>query len=168
MCRRVHHKWSLFKSFLPAATKLGQGNIFTRVCQEFCPREGGRVSASVHAGIYPPEQTPPDQTPPRGSRLQHTVNERPVRILLECILLICKFKVFFISGGSRISMGRGSGLALYEWGADRIFWHFPQKLQYIHKKLMGEGRGRGGGARGSEGGRRRLGNPIGQPLLTIK
>ena len=28
--------------------------------------------------------------PPPGSRLQHTVNERPVRILLECILVICK------------------------------------------------------------------------------
>ena len=26
---------------LPAATKLGQGNIFTSVCQEFCPRGGG-------------------------------------------------------------------------------------------------------------------------------
>ena len=35
----------------------------------------------------PLDQTPPDQTPP-GSRLQHTVYERPVRILLECILLI--------------------------------------------------------------------------------
>ena len=42
--------------------------------------------------------TPLDQAPPRsrnplqsrhppGSRLQHTVNERPVRILLECILV---------------------------------------------------------------------------------
>ena len=96
-------------SFLPAATKLGQGNIFTSVCQEFCP-QGGRVSASVHAGISPPEQSPPDHAPPGpgtplsrppqsrhppppgpgtppGSRLQHTVNERPVRILLECILV---------------------------------------------------------------------------------
>ena len=46
------------------------------------------------------EQTPPGvDTPPRadtspradsppGSRLRHTVNERPVRILLECILVI--------------------------------------------------------------------------------
>ena len=42
---------------LPAATKLGQGNIFTSMCQEFCPRGGGRVCASVHAGIH----TPPDQ-----------------------------------------------------------------------------------------------------------
>ena len=67
----------------------------------------GGVSASVHAGIpHPPwEQTPPreqtspgadtpradtphpwEQTPPR-SRVRHTVNERPVRILLECILV---------------------------------------------------------------------------------
>ena len=51
----------------------------------------------------PPEQTPPtprDQTPPRadtppGSRLQHTVYERPVRILLECILVIIIHCLFF-------------------------------------------------------------------------
>ena len=30
-------------------------------------------------------------TPPPGSRLQHTVNERPVRILLECILFMTYF-----------------------------------------------------------------------------
>ena len=105
----------------------GQGNIFTPVCHSFCS-QGGRGSASVHAGIphpppprsrhpspgtrhprsrHPPrtrhpleqtptrehtpppwEQTPPDQTPPPpGSRLRHTVYKRPVRILLECILV---------------------------------------------------------------------------------
>ena len=41
-------------------------------------------------GRHPPGpgRHPPDQadTPP-GRRLQHTVNERPVRILLECILV---------------------------------------------------------------------------------
>ena len=75
-------------------------------------------SASVHAGIphrsrHPWEQTPPgadtrpradtplgadppgadtplEQTPP-GSRLRYTVNERPVRILLECILVLKGF-----------------------------------------------------------------------------
>ena len=143
---------------LPAATKLGQGNIFTSVCQEFCPH-GGRVSASVHAGTHhppradtpreqtppppltrqtppgsrhtPPDQadppgsrhTPPDQantppldqadhcpprpgrtlpsrnrqTPPPGSRLQHTVYERPVRILLECILVRNTFSTSCLS-----------------------------------------------------------------------
>ena len=58
---------------LPAATKLGQGNIFTSMCQEFCPGGGGEgvcLSAcwdtppqSRHTP--PPEQThhPPEQTP---------------------------------------------------------------------------------------------------------
>ena len=34
-----------------------------------------------------------ENPPPPGRRLQHTVNERPVRILLECILviLVCTF-----------------------------------------------------------------------------
>ena len=92
--------------FFPAATKLGQGNVFTGVCDSV---HRGEVSASVDAGIptpgsrhpppgsrHPPgadtpqEQTPPEQTPPRR-RLQHTVNERPVRILLECILVCLNF-----------------------------------------------------------------------------
>ena len=49
--------------FLPAATKLGQGNIFTSVCLST-----GR-SASVHAGMHPPqEQTPPGSGQPPQSR----------------------------------------------------------------------------------------------------
>ena len=42
---------------------------------------------------HPPKQTPPTSRHPPGadtppeSRLQHTVNERPVRVLLECILV---------------------------------------------------------------------------------
>ena len=62
----------------------------------------GGGSASVHARIppsRPPRADPPgvdppeEQTPPLGagtlpgSRLRHTVNERLVRILLECILV---------------------------------------------------------------------------------
>ena len=48
----------------------GQGNIFTCVCHSFCS-QGGRGSASVHAGIPPPRirQTPPEQTPPPHSPL---------------------------------------------------------------------------------------------------
>ena len=81
---------------LPPATKLGQDYVFTRVCDSV-HREG--VSASVHAGIPPPwNRHPPDQAPP-GSRpptpipseqsmLGDTVNERAVRILLECILVL--------------------------------------------------------------------------------
>ena len=49
--------------FLPAATKLGQGNIFTSVCQEFCTQGGVCLSVCWDA---PPEQTPPwEQTSPQ-------------------------------------------------------------------------------------------------------
>ena len=49
--------------FLPAATKLGQGNVFYRRLW-FCPQGG---SASVHAGMPDPPQTrhPPGPDPPR-------------------------------------------------------------------------------------------------------
>ena len=114
------------RPLLPAATKLGQGNVFTGICDSV---NGGGGSASAHVGIPPPGTRPPrDQTPgtrppntrppptpdspgadtppgsrhpprdqtrpsptrpppPPGSRLRDTVNERPVRILLECILV---------------------------------------------------------------------------------
>ena len=62
----------------------------------------GGGCASLHAGI-PPHPTPWEQSPPPGADTplgadtprsrhppdtpQHTVNEQPVRILLECILV---------------------------------------------------------------------------------
>ena len=50
---------------LPAATKLGQGNIFTSVCQEFCP-QGGCLPQCMLG--YPPRSRPPrDQAPPPGA-----------------------------------------------------------------------------------------------------
>ena len=83
---------------------LGQGNIFSTMCQDFCSHEG---SASVHAGIppprpgtpprsrhhtlYPPEQTSPPETrhaPPAQCMLGDTVNKRAVCILLECNLVM--------------------------------------------------------------------------------
>ena len=99
----------------------GQGNIFTPVChsvhragslpqcmlgyhhpprsrhppQEQTPPLG--ADTTPPGPDTPPEQTPPEQTPPweqrhpPGSRLQHTVYERPVRILLECILVVKLF-----------------------------------------------------------------------------
>ena len=89
----------------------GQGNIFTPVCHSFCSQGGGGLPQCMLGYHPPPEQTPPpwsrptppgpdpprtrpprdqippEQTTPPGSRLQHTVYERPVRILLECILV---------------------------------------------------------------------------------
>ena len=54
------HKPLAIVKYLPAATKLGQGNIFTSVYQEFCPQGG---SASVHAGIHHPPPTRTRHTP---------------------------------------------------------------------------------------------------------
>ena len=55
------------EDLLPAAKKLGQGNVFTGVCHSV----NGGGSASVHAGIstHTPHlgpDTPRDQTPPRS------------------------------------------------------------------------------------------------------
>ena len=47
-----------FIFLLPSATKLRQGNIFTSVCQEFCPWGGVCLSACW--------DTPPGQTPSRA------------------------------------------------------------------------------------------------------
>ena len=78
---------------LPPATKLGQGNIFTGICDSV--HRGG--SASVHAGIPPQDQAgtsqdqaPPPQHqahPPEQSILGDMVNEWAVCILLECNLV---------------------------------------------------------------------------------
>ena len=85
----------------------GQGNIFTPVCHSV--HRGVCLSVCWDTTPPPPRadtprwsRTPllPEQNPPPpgadtprsrhpspGSRLQHTVYERPVRILLECILV---------------------------------------------------------------------------------
>ena len=52
-------------AFLPAATKLGQVNIFTSVCQEFCPQGGVGVCLSA-CWDTPPPPSPPDQAPAGG------------------------------------------------------------------------------------------------------
>ena len=53
-----------FLCFITARKRsLGQGNIFSSVCQEFCSQEGG--SASVHAWIPPPPRS-------RHPRTRHT------------------------------------------------------------------------------------------------
>ena len=72
----------------------GQGNIFTPVCHSV--HRGGLPQCMLG---YPPGSRPPgirhppgSDTPP-GSRLQHTVYERPGRILLECFLVTGHNKV---------------------------------------------------------------------------
>ena len=54
---------------------------------------------------HPPEQTPPRVDTPLGSRLWHTVNEWPVHILLECILVWSIFEMAnFFSKWNSVSL----------------------------------------------------------------
>ena len=55
-----------------------------------CPggEVGGGVFAPLHAGTPPSGQTPPGRHPPLCSACWNTVNKRPVRIPLECILVV--------------------------------------------------------------------------------
>ena len=72
-------------------TKLRKGNVFTSVCQEFCPQGG----CTPHLlGRHPPRQTPPGRQPlgrhppPGKSPPSRLLLQWTVRILLECILVV--------------------------------------------------------------------------------
>ena len=55
-----------YLTYLPAATKLGRGNVFTGVCDSVHGGGGGGVSASVHAGMLPwTRDLPRPGRPPR-------------------------------------------------------------------------------------------------------
>ena len=69
----------------------------------------------------PPRTRPPQSRPPRpGSRLQHTVYERPVRILLECILVyekvdcVTNLEEFF--GSPAVGFHVVVDLSITHWG----------------------------------------------------
>ena len=48
-CQRFGFENIVTQCLLPPATKLGQGNIFRSVCQEFCPQGGGGMCSGGHA-----------------------------------------------------------------------------------------------------------------------
>ena len=87
-------------NLLPPATKLGQGYIFRSVCQEFCPQGGGGMCGK--GGMCGRRACMAGDTCVVGvcvwqgcvcggghawQILRDMVNERAVRILLECILV---------------------------------------------------------------------------------
>ena len=107
-----------FPSFYRLKRSFGQGNVFTGVCHSV--NRGGvpdqahppRVQTGTPPGtrqVHPPDQAgthpgtrqvhtpgpgrypPGPGTPPGSSRPRNTVNDRPVRILLECILVFFGF-----------------------------------------------------------------------------
>ena len=71
-------------TYLPPANEVCEGYVFILVYQSFCSRG---VSASVHAGIHPREQTPPRGIKHPQCMLGDMGNKRAVRILLERILV---------------------------------------------------------------------------------
>ena len=80
--RRDVHFHKMTEDIYRPQTKLPKGNVFTSVCQEFCPLG---VYLNMHWCRHPPGQTPP---PPRR------LLQRTVRILLECILVLPNFLHF--------------------------------------------------------------------------
>ena len=79
-------------SLLPPATKLRQGYIFTGICDSV--HRGGGMRGGGNAwlgGVHGCSGACVTCMPPHPGqilRLRHTVNERAVRILLECILVV--------------------------------------------------------------------------------
>ena len=80
----------MYTFLLPPATKLGQGNIFSSVCQEFCSRGGGVPGQVPPRQVHPPGQVHPPWagTPPGAVQAgRYGQQAGAVRILLECILV---------------------------------------------------------------------------------
>ena len=70
----------------PDQTPLEQTPPWEQTPWELTPPGADPPDQTPQSRHPPGADTPPEQTPP-GSRLQHTVYEWPVRILLECILV---------------------------------------------------------------------------------
>ena len=93
------HQYMCYLKYLPPANAVWSKVIFSEACVKNSVHKGG--SASVHARIPPPGADPlpgpgtplaadtPSRSrhPPEQCMLGDTVNERAVRILLECNLV---------------------------------------------------------------------------------
>ena len=69
------------------------------------------VCHSVHRGVCLSacwDTTPPPGADPPGSRLRHTVNEWPVRILLECLLVVLSISNSLFSSSVLNSNSKGT------------------------------------------------------------
>ena len=77
-------------AFLLAANEFCEGYVFTGVClstEGVCMVEGGMCGGGVHGGGGHAWQGGIHATHTPQQILRDTVNERAVRILLECILV---------------------------------------------------------------------------------
>ena len=80
--------------FTARKRSLGQGNVFTPVCQSFCSQGGLHPagSASGVVGLHSESATRGWADPPSHQILWDMVNEWAVRILLECTLVEIRTK----------------------------------------------------------------------------
>ena len=66
----IRFNFSLMVHDYRGETKLRKGNVFTSVCQEFCPQGGGvhprDQTPPCQGGVYSPSVGPPGQTHPLG------------------------------------------------------------------------------------------------------
>ena len=112
--------------FLLVSVFLSTGEVCLSACWDTTPKEGGtppegdpprrrhppkkeaprgRHTPPPEGGLHPGGRSPGKEAPPR----RHTVNERPVRILLECILVWLYLP--FVSKGI---WRQGSGLSVLQ------------------------------------------------------
>ena len=148
---------------LPPATKLGQGYVFTGVCDSVhgggstWPGTPPRPGTPPGPGTPPQDQVPPrDQVhpPPAQSMLGDTVNARAVRILLECNLVCfvitdwhpCSpqftaensvmrvyLRIIHWKHLSLISLFWNMAAPLRSRGARQDTWHVRKRLQYAKR-----------------------------------
>ena len=92
-CFLVCHDKPLNKSLITGRNEVVAKVMFLHVCVILFTGGGVSRQTPLGPGRPPPDQAdPPGRENPPGSGRhppQHTVNERPVRILLECILVYC-------------------------------------------------------------------------------
>ena len=126
--RRCDHfgcRWRV--PLLPPATKLGQGYIFTGVCDSV---NGGGGLPQCMLGYHPSGT----DTPPAQNMLGDTVNVRAVRILLECnLILFCVHHSFIqVYSFTRSSWPQNKGFCKFtqEWPTSSQVWSFPFKTSY--------------------------------------
>ena len=87
---RPQRSWAkvIFSQACEKNSVQGGGVVCLSACWQTAPRSRHPPGADTPPrSRHPPGADPPRSRHPPGSRLQHTVNERPVRILLECILV---------------------------------------------------------------------------------
>ena len=113
------HGWPVGQVIFTGRNEVLAKIIFLHLSVIHSVHRGGGVTCLVRGGVCltnppqdqtpdpPRDQTPPEQTPPRSrhppgadtppgsSSLGDTVNARPVRILLECILVFIKVALVF-------------------------------------------------------------------------